>query len=246
MRYALYRIHMARILIIGPTAFADEFASIIDGAHDVATVDDGDVSGLANVDGVAFDAVFDIAVREHSEALDMSGRRSVLAAATHAFVNGSTVTATAVARALGSPAVFTISALPTVTRTAQHIELAAALQTGHSERAGAAAVLTEYTGRPVELVEDRVGMISSRVLAMVVNEAAFAVMERVATPEDIDTAMKLGTSYPHGPLAWADAIGHENIVSILDALYHEYREERYRACVLLRQHARAGKRFTDA
>ncbi len=91
-----------------------------------------------------------------------------------------------------------------------------------------------------ELVEDRVGLVTPRVLAMLINEAAYAVMERIATPRDVDLAVKLGVNYPHGLLEWADMLGLDCVVSILDALYQEYHEPRYRACVLLRQYVRAG------
>ncbi|GAB1430659.1 hypothetical protein MASR2M18_14920 [Ignavibacteria bacterium] len=96
-------------------------------------------------------------------------------------------------------------------------------------------------GFSVEYVEDRTALVSARILATLINEAAFSVLENVAAPGDIDTAMKLGVNYPKGLLAWADEIGIDNIVRILDALYEEYHQERYRACVLLRQFVRAGR-----
>src|SRR5690606_22342928 len=92
-------------------------------------------------------------------------------------------------------------------------------------------------------VQDRVAHVSMRILAMIINEAAFALQEGVADPADIDTAMKYGTNYPDGPLAWCDRIGAEVIVAILDGLQLEYGEERYRPAVLLRQYARAGRHF---
>lgn len=95
-------------------------------------------------------------------------------------------------------------------------------------------------GFDLELVEDRVGLVMPRILAMLINEAAFAVMENVADPTDIDRAVKLGVNYPHGLLEWADYIGIERILRILDALYREYHDPRYRACPLLRQYIRAG------
>ena len=96
-------------------------------------------------------------------------------------------------------------------------------------------------GFTTETVEDRVGLVSPRILATLINEAAFAVLEKVASAEDIDTAMKLGVNYPKGLLAWADEIGIEVIVALLDALHREYGQERYRPCVLLKQMMRAGR-----
>lgn len=100
--------------------------------------------------------------------------------------------------------------------------------------------LLQSAGFTIEPVEDRVGLVQMRVLAMLINEAAFAVMEGLATPEDIDKAMMLGVNYPKGLLAWADEIGIGVITLILDGLQREYQQERYRPCVLLKQMMRAG------
>ena len=95
-------------------------------------------------------------------------------------------------------------------------------------------------GFECEQVEDRVGLVSPRVLATLINEAAFAVLERVGTAADIDTAMKLGVNYPKGLLEWADEIGIDLIVNLLETLQNEYGTERYRPCVLLKQMFRSG------
>jgi 3-hydroxybutyryl-CoA dehydrogenase len=87
--------------------------------------------------------------------------------------------------------------------------------------------------------------ITSRILAMLINEAAEALYLRIATREDIDRAMTNGVNYPKGLLAWADEIGIENIVGKLDALYVEYLEDRYRCCRLLRKMVREEKRFYE-
>lgn len=98
-------------------------------------------------------------------------------------------------------------------------------------------------GKVGEKINDAIAGVSPRTLAMVINEAAFAVQESVAIAEDIDTAMKLGTNYPKGPLAWCDEIGAEAIVAILDALASEYGSERYRVATLLRRYAESGMKF---
>jgi 3-hydroxybutyryl-CoA dehydrogenase len=94
-----------------------------------------------------------------------------------------------------------------------------------------------------EQIQDCIGGVFPRTLAMIVDEAAFAVQESVATPADIDVAMKLGTNYPKGPLAWCDEIGASVFVAILDALAREYGPERYRVATLLRRNAEAGTKF---
>ena len=82
-----------------------------------------------------------------------------------------------------------------------------------------------------------------RVLAMLINEAADALYYKIATAEDIDLSMTKGVNYPKGLLKWADEIGVEKVLSILDSLYVEYHDDRYRASVLLRQMVRENKSF---
>jgi 3-hydroxybutyryl-CoA dehydrogenase len=82
-----------------------------------------------------------------------------------------------------------------------------------------------------------------RVLAMLVNEAADAVLLNVATAHDVELAMTKGVNYPKGLLAWGDEIGLERILERLVALQNEYGEDRYRPSPLLRRMVRAGKRF---
>jgi 3-hydroxybutyryl-CoA dehydrogenase len=82
-----------------------------------------------------------------------------------------------------------------------------------------------------------------RVFSMLVNEAADALYLRVASREDIDIAMTRGVNYPHGLLRWADQTGLDRVLQTLDALYNEYREDRYRASVLLRRMVQEGKMF---
>ena len=136
-----------------------------------------------------------------------------------------------------------ISYIPGLTKPGTLIEAAPALQLNAESANSALTLLSLIVPGEVERVEDRIALITPRILAMIINEAAFAVMEGVAGVEDIDTAMKLGTNYPKGPLAWADEIGSGVIVGILQALFDEYGEERYRPCVLLKQYARAEKPF---
>ena len=99
-----------------------------------------------------------------------------------------------------------------------------------------------FTGRGLgtERVGDFSGLVLRRVLYSIVNEAAFALWEGVASREDIDLGMKLGTGYPEGPLAWADAIGLDQVHHGLAALQEEMGEDRYRPCPLLRKLVAAG------
>jgi 3-hydroxybutyryl-CoA dehydrogenase len=89
-------------------------------------------------------------------------------------------------------------------------------------------------------VNDFPGFVSNRVLMPMINEAAFAVMEGVATPEAVDAVMKTGMNHPMGPLELADFIGLDVCVDILDVLLKGFGDPKYRACPLLRKYVAAG------
>jgi 3-hydroxybutyryl-CoA dehydrogenase len=89
-------------------------------------------------------------------------------------------------------------------------------------------------------VNDAPGFVSNRVLMPLINEAAFAVMEGVATPEAVDAVMKMGTNHPMGPLELADFIGLDVCVNILEVLQTGFGDPKYRACPLLRKYVAAG------
>ncbi|MBK9731398.1 MAG: 3-hydroxyacyl-CoA dehydrogenase [Chitinophagaceae bacterium] len=92
-------------------------------------------------------------------------------------------------------------------------------------------------------VEDKVGMVTPRVIAMVINEACFTLQEKTATKEDIDTAMKLGTNYPWGPFEWCDRIGIKDVYETLEAIAKDTGDPRYKICELLRDKFLTGASF---
>jgi 3-hydroxybutyryl-CoA dehydrogenase len=85
--------------------------------------------------------------------------------------------------------------------------------------------------------------IAARMLATIVNEAASAVEDGVATPDAIDTAMRLGTNYPSGPLEWGERIGLPHVLHTLEALHASVPDGRYRVVPLLRSLAESGGSF---
>lgn len=84
-------------------------------------------------------------------------------------------------------------------------------------------------------VKDEPGLVSARIIAMLINEAYFALEEGVSSKEEIDIAMQLGTNYPHGPFAWAAKIGVQNICSLLLVL--QQRDSSYAPAALLQKEA---------
>ncbi len=92
-------------------------------------------------------------------------------------------------------------------------------------------------GKEIEIVQDRIGMVLPRMLCRIINEAAFAITEDVASPQDIDTALKLGVNFPLGPIEWAEQIGLKQVYAVLTALHTDLQEERYRVAPLLKQMA---------
>jgi 3-hydroxybutyryl-CoA dehydrogenase len=96
-------------------------------------------------------------------------------------------------------------------------------------------------GKRTEWVGDAPGLVLGRIVCQVVNEAAFALGEGVGSVQDIDAGMVHGLNYPRGILAWADEIGLDHVLSVLDALYLERGEERYRAAPLLRRLGWSGR-----
>ena len=101
--------------------------------------------------------------------------------------------------------------------------------------------LSEKLGKvPVE-VFDYPGFVSNRILMPMINEAIFALMEGVASKEDIDTVMKLGMSHPMGPLTLADFIGLDVCLAILEVLYTGFNDPKYRPCPLLKKMVAAKK-----
>jgi 3-hydroxybutyryl-CoA dehydrogenase len=119
------------------------------------------------------------------------------------------------------------------------VEVIRALQTSDATFQTTMALCERLEKKPVA-VNDAPGFVSNRVLMPLINEAAFAVMEGVATAEAVDAVMKLGMNHPMGPLELADFIGLDVCVDILDVLSSGFGDSKYRACPLLRKMVAAG------
>ncbi|WP_300903222.1 3-hydroxybutyryl-CoA dehydrogenase [uncultured Clostridium sp.] len=97
----------------------------------------------------------------------------------------------------------------------------------------------EICKEPVE-VKEAPGFVVNRILIPMINEASFILQEGIASVEDIDTAMKFGANHPMGPLALGDLIGLDVCLAIMDVLYNETGDNKYRASSTLRKYVRAG------
>jgi 3-hydroxybutyryl-CoA dehydrogenase len=104
-------------------------------------------------------------------------------------------------------------------------------------RDGPAEGFFQSIGLHTEWVGDAPGLVLGRIVCQLVNEAAFALGEGVGSAEDIDDGMTLGLNHPRGPVAWSETIGLDHVLAVLDGLWEERREERYRAAPLLRSGA---------
>ncbi|HEV2673047.1 MAG TPA: 3-hydroxyacyl-CoA dehydrogenase PaaH [Aliidongia sp.] len=156
--------------------------------------------------------------------------------ATLALSDGRTATARVAGGAAADLVLFDV-ALDYV--TAKRVAIAKADQAPDAAIATAAG-LFQSLGKTVSLIGDLPGLVVLRTVAMLANEAAEAAHLGVATPSDIDRAMKLGLNYPKGPLAWAQDIGVGRVLETLEALQAAYGDDRYRASLFLRRRAASG------
>ncbi|MGA1846099.1 3-hydroxybutyryl-CoA dehydrogenase [Deferribacter abyssi] len=100
--------------------------------------------------------------------------------------------------------------------------------------------LAKTLGKEIAVASDYAGFIVNRILIPMINEAIFAYFEGVASIQDIDKAMKLGTNQPMGPFELADFIGLDTVLAIMEVLYNEFKYDKYRPCPLLVNMVRAG------
>jgi 3-hydroxybutyryl-CoA dehydrogenase len=102
------------------------------------------------------------------------------------------------------------------------------------------ASLVEKLGKVMTVSQDYPGFIVNRILMPMINEAVFTLYEGIATAEDIDKGMKLGTNHPMGPLALADLIGLDTVLAIITVLYDGFKDPKFRPCPLLIKMVNAG------
>jgi 3-hydroxybutyryl-CoA dehydrogenase len=102
------------------------------------------------------------------------------------------------------------------------------------QESGLSAICKELV-TAFQIVDDRVGLVTPRIICMIINEAYYTVQEGTSGKADIDLAMKLGTNYPFGPFEWCQKIGVRNVYELLAAIYEDTKDERYKICPLLKK-----------
>lgn len=101
--------------------------------------------------------------------------------------------------------------------------------------------ISKDLGKTPVVVKEAAGFVVNRILVPLINEGAFVLSEGLASAEDIDIAMQLGAGHPMGPLHLADLVGIDIALAVMDVLYAEFADSKYRPCPLLRKKVRAGK-----
>jgi 3-hydroxybutyryl-CoA dehydrogenase len=195
-----------------------------------------DLAGAAAQAGLVVEAVFE------NEAVKSALLKELDAAAPPATIlasNTSSISITALAAATGRPdrviGMHFMNPVPVM----KLIEIIRGHDTSDATYATVRDLSVELGKTPVE-VNDYPGFVSNRVLMPMLNEAFYCVMEGVASPEAIDTVMKLGMAHPMGPLTLADFIGLDVCLNILNVLHDGFGDPKYRACPLLRRMVAAG------
>ena len=120
------------------------------------------------------------------------------------------------------------------------VEIIRGLQTSDATHA-AVKELAERLGKSPITVKNAPGFVVNRILVPMINEAFFVLAEGLATPEDIDTGMKLGCNHPIGPLALADMIGLDVCLAVMEVYLEQFGDSKYRPCPLLREYVAAGR-----
>jgi 3-hydroxybutyryl-CoA dehydrogenase len=163
----------------------------------------------------------------------VNGPQTILAS------NTSSISITALAAATRDPARFVGMHFMNPPPVMQLVEIIRGLQTSE-ETYQAVVALAKRFGKITVTSKDSPGFIVNRILIPLLNEACFALQEGLASPEDIDTGVKLGLNHPMGPLTLADFIGLDTCLYIAEVLHRELGDDKYRPAPLLRSYVAAG------
>ncbi len=205
----------------------EEVLSLITGTVDMADLKDCDLVIEAVIEDV------NIKEKVFSELDELCGPDTILAS------NTSTIPITKMASFTDRPDKFIGMHFMNPVPLMKLVEVIRGLRTS-DETTDMIVKLSEEMGKiPVE-VNDSPGFVSNRVLIPMINEAVYCLQNGVAEAENIDQVMKLGMNHPMGPLALGDLIGLDTVLHIMEVLYNEFNDSKYRPCPLLKTMVRAG------
>ncbi|MBX5465377.1 MAG: 3-hydroxybutyryl-CoA dehydrogenase [Clostridia bacterium] len=202
----------------------------------------GRLEGTTGLDAAArADLVIEAIVEDQQAKIALFREIDARAPARTVFAsNTSSIPITAMAAATSRPDRFVGMHFMNPVPVMPLVEMIRGLATSEESVALVRAV-AERMGKTTVEVQDYPGFVSNRLLMPMLNEAFYALMEGVASAEDIDRVMKLGMNHPMGPLELADFIGLDTCLSILEVLYRGYGDPKYRPCPLLRKLVQAGR-----
>ncbi len=236
-----------KVIIAGQVPFVDDIARLCRGAaHDTAIFMVEEFFGAVAA-GYALDSLAgaDVAIELHNESA-AAKQELLLTLSQHlppdaliltsALATSATQAAAWVAR---PERVVGFGVVPPVAGDGL-VELAMAMQTAAPAPARA-ELFWRGLGQEPLWVLDGPGLVRARTVCCLINEAAGLLLEGVAEAADIDRAMRLGANYPHGPLAWGDLIGLDAVLGVMNGLFAEWGDDRYRPSPLLRRLVAAGR-----
>lgn len=206
-----------KIAVRGKKEIIKEWSTIVSSSHDIIEFE----SIESFPDSSDFDAIFDLGFESHTADAAFFANQTAPVFLSSVCVN--------LLEYFPTKTVYGINALPTMIGRSL---LEVCSTTG--ENAEANALIQSLGWEAAEWVECRVGLVTPRIICMIINEAFYTVQEGTANKEDIDKGMKLGTAYPKGPFEWCDEMGIEYVHSVLKAMWEDTKEERYKICPLLK------------
>lgn len=235
-----------KVVIAGEMPFLDEIAELSTSAGistDIYLIED--ILDALHTDTILDNSTeADVIIEMHNESV--SGKKKLLRALSLRVIPETiiislvlTTSATQAASWVKNPQRFVgFGFLPPSSKN-DLIEIAPALQTS-KETLARAESFWKNLGLETVQVNDGPGLVRARIVCCFINEAVSALMEGVASAEDIDMAMRLGTNYPYGPLEWADHVGLDTVLGVMTGLFNEWGEDRYRPSPLLKRMVSAG------
>jgi 3-hydroxybutyryl-CoA dehydrogenase len=214
-----------KILIIGEPNNLHEFQLKFGTGHEYALVEEHRVAEKS-LD--THDLIFDFIIEEEPDQFDIYVNKDVTV-----FLNTCKISLAELAHIANNTmrcTIFGFNGLPTFLN--RNMLEASLLNKADEPRLKS---ICGSLGTDVLVVDDRIGLVTPRVISMIINEAFYTVQEGTATRQDIDLAMKLGTNYPYGPFEWCERISIKHVYELLDAIYHDTHDERYKICPLLKR-----------